>query len=279
MCRHFRAFSFVDRISCLDASGSLRGTYAIPAEVRDFPASLVAEATGQLAAWGAMWRVDFIHRPVAGIAGQIDLLADAQPGQVLDLAVELESVDKETVAYAGTAHVNGQPILRLHDCVGPMLPVTDFDDPDLIRGRFALLRSSGAAPGGFLGLPDMSPKVEDAKPGEVLHALLNVPSTADFFADHFPRRPVFPGTLLMHANLQAAGMLAAQVPLPDSTKWRSAIISDVKLRTFTSPGEQLDLTAIRTERSNDTLIVDVESRNRQRLVAGARIQLTAEKLS
>ena len=81
----------------------------------------------------------------------------------------------------------------------------------------------------------------------------------------------------MHANLQAAGMLAAHVPLPDSTKWRPAIISEVKLRTFTSPGEQLDLTATWAEQSSGTLIVDVESRNRQRLVAGARIHLTAEK--
>jgi 3-hydroxymyristoyl/3-hydroxydecanoyl-(acyl carrier protein) dehydratase len=279
MCRHFRAFSFVDRINCLDAGGSVRGTYAIPASVRDFPASLVAEAAGQLAAWGAMSRVDFTHRPVAGIAGQINLLADAKPGQVLDLTVELESVDNETVAYAGTAHVNGQPILRLQDCVGPMLPVADFDDPDLIRGRFALLTSSGAVAGGFAGLPDMSPEIADGASGDSLHAFLNVPFTADFFADHFPRRPVFPGTLLMHANLQAAGMLAAQVPLPGSTKWRPAIISDVKLRTFTLPGEQLDITAIRAQQSSDALIVDVESRNRQRLVAGARIQLTAEKPS
>jgi 3-hydroxymyristoyl/3-hydroxydecanoyl-(acyl carrier protein) dehydratase len=277
MNRHFRAFSFVDRIDCLDAGGSIRGTYTIPASVREFPASLVAEATGQLAAWGAMSRVDFTHRPVAGIAGEINLLADVQPGQVLELTVELESVDTETVAYAGTAHVNGQPILRLYDCVGPMLPVADFDDPDLIRRRFALLTSSGAVPGGFAGLPDMLPEIADGRPGESLHAFLNVPSTADFFADHFPRRPVFPGTLLMHANLQAAGMLAAHVPLPDSTKWRPAIISEVKLRTFTSPGEQLDLTATWAEQSGGTLIVDVESRNRQRLVAGARIHLTAEK--
>lgn len=274
---HFRAFSFVDRISRLDASGSVCGSYAIPANVREFPASLVAEATGQLAAWGAMSQVDFTHRPVAGIAGQIDLLADVQPGQALELAVQLESADTETVAYAGTASVNGQPILCLHDCVGPMLPVADFDDAKLIRTRFALITSTGAAPGGFAGLPNLSPQTTGGETGQMLQALLNVPATADFFADHFPRRAVFPGTLLMHANLQTAGRLAAQVPLAAGARWRPAVISEVKLRTFIAPGEQLTLTATRAEHQNGTLIVGVESRNQQRLVAGARIEFTAEK--
>ena len=65
---------------------------------------------------------------MAGIAGRIGLFSEVGPGQVLDLAVELESVDTEMVGYSGTAHVNGTLVLRLHDCVGPMMPVADLDD-------------------------------------------------------------------------------------------------------------------------------------------------------
>ena len=91
---HLRAFSFVDQIARVEPVGRIQGHYAIPAGVDSFPASLVVEAVGQLAAWAAMAAVGFSHRPVAGIAGSIELLSAVRPGQNLDLAAELESVDE-----------------------------------------------------------------------------------------------------------------------------------------------------------------------------------------
>src|SRR5215467_13065429 len=119
---HFCAFSFVDRITSLERGSSIHGNYTIPPKVDAFPVSLVAEAVGQLAAWAAMTAVDFSHRPVAGIAGRIELLSIVRPGQVLELGAELESADTDTVGYCGTASVEGSPVLRLFDCVGPMVP-------------------------------------------------------------------------------------------------------------------------------------------------------------
>src|SRR5688572_1226613 len=102
---HFRAFSFVDRISLLEP-GRVRGSYAIPAEIQRFPSVLVAEAVGQLAAWAAIAALDFKSRPVAGLAGSIDLLSEVHPGQVLELAADLETVDADAAAYDGTAHAD-----------------------------------------------------------------------------------------------------------------------------------------------------------------------------
>jgi hypothetical protein len=70
-----------------------------------------------------MAAVDFKCRPVAGIAGMIELLSPVRPGQMLELSAELESVDTEAVAYRGEASADGIPVVRLHNCVGPMLPV------------------------------------------------------------------------------------------------------------------------------------------------------------
>ena len=75
MDEHFRAFSFVDRIASLEPGTRIRGSYTIPSSIDDFPASLVAEAVGQLAAWAVMSAVDFKSRPVAGLAGNIELLS------------------------------------------------------------------------------------------------------------------------------------------------------------------------------------------------------------
>jgi len=47
---HFAAFSFVDRIIDLEPGMRARGTFAVPENLAAFPACLVAEAVGQLAA-------------------------------------------------------------------------------------------------------------------------------------------------------------------------------------------------------------------------------------
>ena len=275
----FRAFSFVDQITSLQHGVSIFGNYNIPPAVNSFPATLVAEAVGQLAAWAAMAAVDFSHRPVAGIVGRIEFLSPVSPGQRLQLAAELESVDIETVGYHGTAHIDGNTVIRLLDCVGPMVPVDDFDEPDLVRARFSLLRTCGATPGGFDGLPALVLDRIDGDLAESASAVLQVPADAPFFADHFPRRRVFPGALLMHASSQTAAMLAAEVSSDKGGRWLPRTISNVKLRSFISPGEALRLEARRTGHSESSLNVAVESRLNRRLIGSAEIQFSSEELT
>ncbi len=69
MSERFRAFSFVDRITRRPAAAS-RVIYTVPPPSTRFPASLMAEAVGQLAAWSAMAQLDFAWRPVAGLAAE-----------------------------------------------------------------------------------------------------------------------------------------------------------------------------------------------------------------
>jgi 3-hydroxymyristoyl/3-hydroxydecanoyl-(acyl carrier protein) dehydratase len=269
----FCAFSFVDRITSLEPQGSVRGHYAIPPKLDAFPVSLAAEAVGQLAAWAAMTAVDFTHRPLAGIAGRIELLSMAQPGQVLDLDAELESVDNDTVGYCGTACVDGNPIIRLLDCVGPMVPVQDFDEPDAVRARCGILRTAGATPGGFPGLPALVLERGECEPGQLARAVLRVPAGATFFTDHFPRRAVFPASLLMHASMQTAAMLVESISGSSAT-WLPRTVSDMKVRSFISPGTTLNLKASVTRSSESDLSVAIESRIDQRLIGTADVQFS-----
>jgi len=273
---HFRAFSFVDRVTWLQPGTAIRGQYLVPCGLNAFPASLVSEAVGQLASWAAMAAVGFTHRPVAGIAGSIELHTGVCPGQLLDLAAELELVNTETVGYSGTAHADGVLVMRLLDCVGPMLAAEDFDEPEALRDRFARLCGAGASPGSFEGVPCLELQDRVVASAQLVSTLLRVPTDAPFFADHFPRRPVFPGTLLMEANQQTAALLAASVPIGDGRIWVPRVISDVKLRTFISPGETLRLEAKRTGNSHNSLVASVESRIGERLAGSAEIQFLSE---
>lgn len=277
MGHHFCAFSFVDRITAFEPGVHVSGSYAIPVSLAQFPMSLVAEATGQLAAWSAMAKIDFSHRPVAGLAGRVELLREVRPGDTLELSAELMNADMSDVAYGGCASVNGEPVLRLHDCMGPMVEIGEFDDPTLLRARLARLRGEGAEPGVFAatGVPQFALDglaIEDGK----ARAGLQVPAQAAFFGDHFPKRPVFPGTLLMNMNLKLVSALAATVPARVGAGWVPRAVVDMKLRDFIPPGEKLSLEAKVMKHEGDTLKISIETRSEKGRMGTARVELAAE---
>ena len=277
MENHFRAFSFVDRITAVEPGVRIRGLYAIPSGLNEFPASLVAEAVGQLAAWSAMAAVNFERRPVAGLAESIELLAPVRPGQVLELAAELESVDREAVDYSGIAHADGIPVIRLQHCVGPMVAAEEFDCPEKLRDRFSILCGPGAVPSGFGGMPALVLEQSSDEAGRCARAILRLPAMAPLFADHFPRRPVFPGSLLMHMNLQLSAVLAGQLPRPaQGGRWALRGVSNMKLRAFIPPGETLEFEAKLDNLSDDSPTIAVETRMGKRLVGGALVRLAPE---
>ncbi|MEI8334007.1 MAG: transcription termination factor NusA, partial [Chloroflexota bacterium] len=80
-----------------------------------------------------------------------------------------------------------------------------------IRSDVVPAEAPAAVPAGAVtpdaATPDAATPVAVAVPA--------VPAAAPFFADHFPRRPVFPATLLLDAQIRLALPLAAQSPLCD----------------------------------------------------------------
>ena len=98
-------------------------------------------ATGEMPEPGDAWAFEQIvkqgadFRPVD--VSHYENVPGVQPGQVLQLAADIESLDVEAMAYRGSATIDGTPIIRLEECLGPMIPVTDLDDPVLLRERFA----------------------------------------------------------------------------------------------------------------------------------------------
>jgi 3-hydroxymyristoyl/3-hydroxydecanoyl-(acyl carrier protein) dehydratase len=275
MDEHFRAFSFVDRITSVEDGRRIRGRYAIPSGLHEFPLALVGEAVGQLAAWAAMAAVNFDQRPVAGLAGSIELLATPRAGQVLELAADLEKVDAESVEYSGTAHVDGRLVTRLHDCVGPMLRLADFDDPLALRKRFDELCRDGAGPGSSPELPHLTLERTNGDPGRHVSATFQVPSAAPLFADHFPRRHVFPGSLLMHLNLQLGAALATEIAPPPGSRWVAGTILDMKLRSFIPPGASLRMEARLKQCSNESASLALETRTGKEMVATSGLVLKA----
>jgi 3-hydroxymyristoyl/3-hydroxydecanoyl-(acyl carrier protein) dehydratase len=190
---------------------------------------------------------------------------------MLELAVEIESCDDEAVAYHGWADVDGMRTVELIHCVGPMLPVEEFDSPGALRARLAVLRGAGAPAGRFHGVDQFRVEPAVLVPGKCATATLYVPDTAPFFRDHFPRRPVFPATLLLNEMIDLA-MNAAHAAAPGSSLV-PARMTNVKVRSFTSPGQVLELAAELTVSGGGVISASLTARAEGRMVATARVDL------
>jgi len=271
----FRSFSFVDRITHCSAE-RVEGHYTVPAAATRFPASLMAEAVGQLAAWASMSQLDFAWRPVAGLAGEARYGRVPQAGHRFELHADIELCDAEAVAYRGRATIDGELAVEIIDCVGPMLPMEQFDAPDAVRADFNTLLLHGAAADRFSGVPDAALSQIECFDGERLQAVLTVPlpTAAPYFDDHFPRRPVFPGTLLLDALAGLAVQLAQRSdPLCGAAALAPARLTHVKIRSFTEPGAVLQLQADLVEADAKGARLKLSASSDGKTVATARIDV------
>lgn len=279
MSEHFAAYSFVDRITEFVPAKHARGQFAIPPQLSEFSSCLVAEAVGQLAAWVSMAHIDFRGRPVAALATETRFHRDAVPGSMLDLSVDIDDCDDDAVAYSGSASVGGETIVELNHCLGPMLPVEDFDAPDALRERFELLRTEGATPHRFQGVALPAVTVGAHVKGQSLQATLAVPTDAPFFGDHFPRRAVFPATLLLDTQIRLALDLAREAPpWHDRNVPHPARVTHVKMRSFILPGQNVQVAIELAPVANGIAKAKLNAGVDERVVATARLEIAAEAL-
>ena len=271
---HSRSFTLIDRITAVEPGVRIRGQYRIPATLPEFPSSLVAEATGQLAGWGIMAALDFKFRCLAGIAEKVELFGEARPGQLLELTADIASVSTDACDYCGSASVNGQPLLELVHCVGPMLPQEELEDVAAVRSLYLSLCAGESSPGTFSGVPPFDLIRTGGQEGQIAEAVLHVPTAADFFGDHFPRLALFPATLLVNEIVDFVTDFANREATPGpSSRWVPRGLYGVKIRTFTKPGETLHVVAELKKREIDSLLISVEVRNGQRNTANLRMAL------
>jgi 3-hydroxyacyl-[acyl-carrier-protein] dehydratase len=89
-------------------------------------------------------------------------------------------------------------------------------------------------------------RVQECVSGERVVALKNVTANEEFFAGHFPGRPVMPGVMILEALAQSAGILAfvtANVYPDENVRFYFAGMDKVRFRRPVVPGDQLVLRA------------------------------------
>lgn len=221
-----------------------------------------------------MAQTDFQLRPLAGIAGEVRLGSDADPGVELDLRVTIEHSDGEAVAYGGSASADGKSVLELDRCVGPMFPMRDYDAPNAMKLRFEELCGPGARMDRFAPLRRAEMEVVDHDPGRRLSATLAIPEAAAFFADHFPRRPVYPATLLLDHQLELARRLVADMAaVADETRTAVGRVTDAKMRAFVLPGQAVEIDAEVKSSDEGTVRLALTASAAGKRISTARVEI------
>jgi 3-hydroxymyristoyl/3-hydroxydecanoyl-(acyl carrier protein) dehydratase len=119
----------------------------------------------------------------------------------------------------------------------------------------------------------MRATISHHEPGVAMRATLDVPADAPFFADHFPRRPVFPATLLLDAQMNLAATLAREAPAMHGAMPQPLRATHVKMRSFIVPSQRLELGAELSPAANGVVKVMLLAKTDDRIVASARLEL------
>jgi 3-hydroxymyristoyl/3-hydroxydecanoyl-(acyl carrier protein) dehydratase len=151
-----------------------------------------------------------------------------------------------------------------------MLPQDDYDSPEDLARQFELLRGPGATPGRFHGIVRPPLSMLEQVAGESRRARLDVPAAAPYFADHFPRRAVFPATLLLDSAIRVAHDLAHELPKGGSL--RPSRVTHVKMRDFTLPGQSVEIAAEALTPNQTAARIGVAMKVGERTVATARVE-------
>lgn len=85
-------------------------------------------------------------------------------------------------------------------------------------------------------------RIIEWKVGTSAEAVKNVALSEDFFDDHFPRRPVMPGVLIIEGMAQLSGLLLEATLLQNhdsSAKAVLTVLEKTKFRAMVRPGDTL----------------------------------------
>lgn len=238
-------FSFVDQITSI-TDGGVRGRFAVPEHFKGAPDWLVVEAIGQLAGWAAMRESGFEKRAVGATVGMIEFPGPRLPRGVLELSAAIERTDRRAILYRGEVSAAGALVAVMRRCIGPLLPMEAFEDPESAKMRFASLTGPDPVPLWTANDPEPQAWISELRErGDGVEADFRVDRAAAFFDEHFPRQPVVPASLLIESMCRVGaaavgravtGRAANDVPPFDR-------VIQVKVRQFTLPGQMLRLEA------------------------------------
>lgn len=239
-----------------------------------FIPSLIGETLGQLAAWNIMHHLKFTHRPVAGIVASASMHRPAYLGETLLLESFIEHLNDSAMHYHSIARVGEELIFKVEGALGPILPMDDFIALNEVKQQFDEINHPGdwsvvsteSVPlshhelilNSELPLMHMTfDRIIDSQPGVSLTAEKRITRAAPYFADHFPKKPVLPLTVLLECKLNLAHQFIKQAGY--SEPYMIKAFRKIKMNDFVQPGDVLQCHVTVKQHTEEELILAYRS--------------------
>lgn len=268
-------FLFVDRILHSSPGEVVRGIKHVTKDdfylTKDnegrhcFIPSLIGETLGQLAAWNVMQVNGFSLRPVAGVVASACLHRPAYVGETLLLESWIDSLDDQAVQYHSLAKVGDEPVFSIDGALGPLLPMSDFIDPNVVRQQFEEIYRPGDWPvpavAGALALDDNAEihppmtfdRFLESEAGLQLVGEKRITRASPYFPDHFPQKPVLPMTVLLECILHMAREFVLRAGY--QADYQVSELRNIKMNEFVQPGDVLRCLAKVKEQTEEALTI------------------------
>ncbi|MBY8862215.1 hypothetical protein K7711_37475 [Nocardia sp. CA2R105] len=144
-------FHLIDRIESWDADHSIVARKAVSVYENHWqtdesgpvlPFGLALEALCQAGAWLVLLSSEHRKRAALLSLGEVRVLRDAVPGDVLRMTAQVTSKRNRTAMMDGRVEVGGEPILVVHSLMCAFVDAERLDDPvdtarmaDMLLGR------------------------------------------------------------------------------------------------------------------------------------------------
>jgi 3-hydroxymyristoyl/3-hydroxydecanoyl-(acyl carrier protein) dehydratase len=249
-----------------------------------FVPSLIGETLGQLAAWNVMAQNDFSARPVAGVVASAAFYRPAYVGETLLLESFIEQLDDKAVQYHSKAYIAEELVFSVDGAIGPFLPMTQFINQDEVINQFNEIYRPGdwqtlkqqyiEEKGRARPIEGIRPltavhfdRCYDFEPGQGISAEKKISRAATYLADHFPKKPVLPMTILLECKINLAKAFIQLSGYQDTYRFQS--LRKIKMNDFVQPGDHLKCQLKVKEHSDDGIVFSFRSTVNQKRVCVA----------
>lgn len=217
-----------------------------------------AEAIAHCISWLVIASLEFRAKPIAVTTEEMTFDGWARPGDQLRLEAAIHIMNEDGALCSGRALIGDRPIATMKNGICAYVPMEALEDEALVRARYQFLcgeeaeaEAVWAAEGlearwplvaGQLWPYPLVDRVVAWESGKRLVAAKGVTRTEAMLADHFPKRPVLPGTIMTEALSQAGLCLLDRGRAGDGGPPRRAFLRRItmaRFRRFLHPGDLL----------------------------------------